>query len=58
MIGLPGDVENQVRLEADHSGLCRFDESVEEDVDNYKYVSANMKELYVTALQVSGELES
>ena len=53
VIGLPGDSENQVRLNADHSNLCRFDASIEKDRDNLRLVEANVEELYEPA----GELE-
>lgn len=46
VIGLPGDLENQVRLDADHSNLCRFDASIQKDRDNLRLVEANIEELY------------
>jgi hypothetical protein len=54
--GLPGDRENIVKLNADHSGICRFDES-EFDQDNFKLVRSNVKDLYKSALRV-GELRT
>jgi hypothetical protein len=35
--GLPGDKENIVMLNANHSNMCRFDDS-QEDQDNFKLV--------------------
>ena len=55
MIGLPGDVENQVGIDANHSEICRFDPSIQTDMDNYEKVQANIKELYEGTLQ-QGEL--
>lgn len=43
VVGLPGDVENQVCLEADHSNMGRFDDVTKDDLDNYKPVQANIK---------------
>lgn len=50
MIGLPGDVENQLGLPADHSDLCRFDPNLEVDKDNYRLVERNLKELCQDAI--------
>ena len=54
VLGLSGDVENQVRLEADHSNICCFDFSIEDDLDNYEVVAANIKELYKASLKRKG----
>ncbi|KAL9596526.1 MAG: hypothetical protein Q9219_005747 [cf. Caloplaca sp. 3 TL-2023] len=51
VLGLSGDVENQVRLEADHSNVCCFDLAVEDEADNYEVVAANIKELYKASLK-------
>ncbi|KAH0541695.1 hypothetical protein FGG08_003858 [Glutinoglossum americanum] len=48
--GLPGDVENIVRLKADHSNMCRFDTTVQADLDNFKIVRGNMHRLYMAAM--------
>ena len=56
VIGLPGDVENQVRLDADHRNLCRYNLSVQVDRDNLKKVQHNIKELYDASTIRLGEL--
>lgn len=45
MIGLPGDHENQVKLEATHSDMCRFNPKVQIDAKNFKLVEGNVLEL-------------
>ncbi|KAF7168290.1 hypothetical protein CNMCM6106_003531 [Aspergillus hiratsukae] len=53
--GLPGTQENIVLLTADHSNVCKFDES-KDDQDNYELVESNLEELYDIALRrVVGE---
>ncbi|KAI1774882.1 TPR-like protein [Hypoxylon cercidicola] len=52
-LGLPGDRENIVKLDADHHGVCKFGES-QTDQDNLKLVQANLKDLYKNALKNSG----
>ena len=51
---MPGDHENVVKLNADHSGVCKFGSTLE-DQDNFKLVRGNMKDLYKNALKI-GEL--
>jgi hypothetical protein len=51
---MPGDYENVVKLNADHSGVCKFGSSLE-DQDNFKLVRGNIKDLYKNALKI-GEL--
>jgi len=46
---MPGDHENVVKLDADHSGVCKFGLSLE-DQDNFKLVRSNIKDLYKNAL--------
>lgn len=48
---MPGKQENIVSLTADHSNVCKFDES-QADRDNYEFVEGNIKELYDIALRV------
>ena len=38
VIGLPGDIENQVGLDAGHKEICRYDPSILADIDNYEKV--------------------
>jgi len=45
VFGLAGDRENQVRLNATHSNMCRFNPSVKADMDNYFFVKANIEDL-------------
>lgn len=35
MLGLPGDKETIIRMNADHGGVCRFDPTNSIDQDNY-----------------------
>jgi hypothetical protein len=51
-LGMPGNCENVVKLEADHSTVCKFGSS-EDDRDNLKLVKANIKDLYREALKKS-----
>jgi hypothetical protein len=44
--GLPGDIENVVRLNSDHRNMCRFNPAEQTDVDNYKHVRHNLRRLY------------
>ena len=43
VLGLPGDVKNQVCLEADDSNMSRFDGVTKDELDNYKLIQANIK---------------
>jgi hypothetical protein len=45
-----------VKLNADHSGVCKFGPSLE-DQDNFKLVRGNIKDLYKNALKI-GELRT
>ena len=45
MIGLSGDRECQVKLEATHSDMCRFNPKAQIDAKNYKLVEGNVLEL-------------
>jgi hypothetical protein len=49
---MPGDHENVVKLNADHSGVCKFGFGLE-DQDNFKLVRSNIKDLYKNALTKS-----
>ncbi|KAI0448300.1 hypothetical protein F5B21DRAFT_155524 [Xylaria acuta] len=50
--GLPGNRENVVSLEADHSGVCKFGDG-ETDRDNFEYVLGNIRDLVENALKIS-----
>lgn len=47
--GIPGDRENVVKLNANHSGVCKFGSS-QVDQDNFKLVRSNIRDLYKNAL--------
>jgi len=49
-LGMPGDRENVVKLNADHSGVCKYGAS-QTDQDNLEYVQFNIKDIYKKALQ-------
>jgi hypothetical protein len=49
---MPGDHENVVKLNADHSGVCKFGSALE-DQDNFKLVQSNIRDLYNEALRKS-----
>lgn len=45
-----------VKLNADHRGVCKFDQS-QTDQDNFELVRSNVEDLYNSALK-TGELSS
>jgi hypothetical protein len=49
---MPGDHENVVKLNADHSGVCKFGPSLV-DQDNFKLVRGNIRDLYKKAVRKS-----
>ena len=51
MFGLSGDRENQVRLNADHKSLCRFNPADDVDMQNYFLVRGNLIDLMDAAVQ-------
>ncbi|KAH6671182.1 hypothetical protein B0J14DRAFT_595495 [Halenospora varia] len=53
-LGLPGDREKQIPLEADHSGVCKFASA---DGDDYEYVSSNLVRLVESAVESAAERE-
>lgn len=55
-LGLPGDRENIVKLEADHGGVCKFG-TTQTDQDNFELVRSNLNDMYQNALKI-GELWS
>ncbi|RJE17497.1 Ankyrin repeat protein, partial [Aspergillus sclerotialis] len=42
VLGLPGNCETQLRINADHSNMCRSDMTIQADVDNYRKVERNL----------------
>ncbi|KAH7309285.1 hypothetical protein BKA65DRAFT_519554 [Rhexocercosporidium sp. MPI-PUGE-AT-0058] len=55
-LGLPGNKERQIALNADHHTICRFGDD-ETDQDNLKTVRSNVKHLYTRALAAVKPLE-
>lgn len=47
---MPGDRENVVKLDADHSTVCKFGSS-QIDQDNLRLVRGNIRDLYNAALK-------
>jgi hypothetical protein len=45
VLGLDGRRENQVKLDAAHEDMCRFNPSVRKDKDNYILVEGNIADL-------------
>jgi hypothetical protein len=45
VLGLKGERESQVRLNATHSNMCRFNPDVKEDANNYFYVQGHIADL-------------
>ena len=58
MIGLPGDHENQLKLHAEHSDMCRFNPASPCDKKNYDLVEGNVLELCENASQIGEESHS
>lgn len=54
-LGLSGENENPVKLEASHSTVCKFG-STEKDKNNLKLVTGNIRDLYRGALKKSESL--
>jgi len=54
-LGMPGDRENVVKLAADHSTVCKFGSS-QDDQDNLELVQSNIRDLYDAALKRSESL--
>ncbi|KAF4626981.1 hypothetical protein G7Y89_g11176 [Cudoniella acicularis] len=50
VMNLPGNRETQLRINADHRNMCRFDPSIPIDLDNYRKVERNLQMLCVDAL--------
>jgi hypothetical protein len=50
VLNLPGERETQLRINADHENMCRFDTSLESDRDNYRKVERNLLMLCADAL--------
>ncbi|KAH8682825.1 hypothetical protein BGZ60DRAFT_398796 [Tricladium varicosporioides] len=50
VFNMPGDIETPVRIDATHSEMCRFDTSVNADLDNYHKVRHGIRKLRGAAL--------
>lgn len=57
-IGLPGDVEEILGLDTDHSGLCKFDLSNEDDKGVYEVVSNGVTEVYEAAISRVDDIQA
>jgi hypothetical protein len=55
-IGLPGNIEDILPLNADHSDMCKFDPNNKDDESNYEVVSEAVTELYEQALNQNNEV--
>ncbi|PGH02850.1 hypothetical protein AJ80_08800 [Polytolypa hystricis UAMH7299] len=55
VLKLPGHRETQLRINADHSSMCRFDTNIQSDLDNYRKVERNLQMLCADALVGSSE---
>ncbi|KAH7129102.1 hypothetical protein EDB81DRAFT_808724 [Dactylonectria macrodidyma] len=53
-LGSTGDKEHVVKLNAGHGGVCRFG-TTQDDQDNFKLVSRNIRDLYKKALHMVTE---
>ncbi|KAK4655284.1 hypothetical protein QC762_301160 [Podospora pseudocomata] len=49
-LGLPGNVENVVKLNGDHSSLCKIG-TTQKDQDNLKKIRRNIEDIYSKALE-------
>ncbi|KAK4198402.1 hypothetical protein QBC40DRAFT_230211 [Triangularia verruculosa] len=49
-LGLPGNVENVVKLNGDHSSLCKIG-TAQKDQDNLKKIRRNIEDIYSKALE-------
>lgn len=48
-------MENIICINADHSNMCSFDLSNEEDESNFQLVRGNIKELYKYAIEARSD---
>ena len=54
-MNLPGDHESQVKIEAKHEDMCRYNPNVTKDESNYDVVEGNTVELCKEAARHLGE---
>ena len=54
-MGLTGDFESQLKIEAKHEDMCRFNPNVTKDESNYDVVEGNTVELCEEAARQLGE---
>ena len=54
-MGLTGDCESQLKIEAKHEDLCRYNPNVAKDESNYDVVEGNTVELCEEAAKQLGE---
>ncbi|KAI9807419.1 MAG: hypothetical protein M1833_000164 [Piccolia ochrophora] len=55
VLGIPGNIESTIRLDADHSNMCRYDPLVQKDADNFLLVRAEVEDFYDFAALQQGE---
>ncbi|KAL9634210.1 MAG: hypothetical protein Q9164_004231 [Protoblastenia rupestris] len=55
--GLEGKRERILGIDADHSGMCRFDPSNQQDKDNLEKVMSSVEDLYILALEKAKDSE-
>ena len=58
VLGLPGDRESQIKIQASHENMCRFDPDVAIDKVNYELVEGNVVELCSEASQLGETKQS
>ena len=54
-MGLTGDYESQLKIEAKHEDMCRYNPNVTKDESNYDVVEGNIVELCEEAARQLGE---
>ena len=54
-MGLTGDYESQLKIEAKHEDMCRYNPNVSKDESNYDVVEGNTVELCEEAAKQLGE---
>jgi hypothetical protein len=55
ILGLQGGRETILRMDADHSNVCRFDPTKEVDEENFELLEVNLRRVCQTALK-EGEI--
>lgn len=50
ILGLPGNIEEVIPLQGNHSDICRFDVEIPRDRENYRAVSFRLGKMRKAAL--------